>query len=165
MKKRKYEFSNEEVEKIVEARKQCNDNRINKQLRVLFLYSQNATCEEILEKTEYKTLKSIYLILDNYIAHGLEFFFRKKYKGNHRNMSIEEEKAFIDGFKERAFKGELITANDIKQAYIEKVGHSIGSGHIYYILAKHEWRKVIPRKKHPKCAKPEVIEASKKLTK
>lgn len=60
-------------------------------------------------------------------------------------------------------KEKMITANDIKQAYIEKIGHNIGSGHIYIILAKHGWKKGIPGRRHPKSAKPEVIEASKKI--
>lgn len=163
MNKRKYIFSAEEMEKIVEAKNNTKNKNIYRRLKVLELYAQNATSKEITEKTEYKH-RGIYLILDRYIAHGLEYFLSNQYKGNHRNMSLEEEKAFIDGFKERAAKGEIITANEMKQAYIEKVGHNIGSGHIYYILARHEWRKVIPRRRHPKSAKPEEIEASKKLT-
>lgn len=59
---------------------------------------------------------------------------------------------------------ELIESSDIKAAYEEKVGHSIGSGQIYYTLKRHGWRKIKPRRRHPKKASAKVIEASKKLT-
>ncbi|MCL2603811.1 MAG: winged helix-turn-helix domain-containing protein [Defluviitaleaceae bacterium] len=54
--------------------------------------------------------------------------------------------------------------SDIKAAYQEKVVHRIGTAQIYYVLKRHDWRKVKPRSRHPKKASPEVIEASKKLT-
>ena len=47
--------------------------------------------------------------------------------------------------------------------YEEKVGHPIGNSQIYRVLHRHNWRKVMPRSKHPNKASEEVIEASKKL--
>lgn len=79
-------------------------------------------------------------------------------------MSFEEEEAFLKQFEEKAEKGQIITAKEIEKAYIEKVGHSIGSGQIYYLLKRHGFRKIMPRSKHPKKATEEAIEASKKLT-
>ncbi|MCL2501217.1 MAG: winged helix-turn-helix domain-containing protein [Defluviitaleaceae bacterium] len=52
----------------------------------------------------------------------------------------------------------------LKAAYQEKVGHRIGTAQIYYVLKRHDWRKVKPRSRHPKKASPEAIETSKKLT-
>jgi len=40
-------------------------------------------------------------------------------------------------------------------SYEEKVGHSIHSGQIYYVLKRHNWRKVKPRSRHPQKASPE----------
>ena len=54
--------------------------------------------------------------------------------------------------------------DDIKKKYEDKVDHKISSGQIYRVLKRHEWRKVMPRARHPKSAGPEAIEASKKLT-
>jgi len=45
-----------------------------------------------------------------------------------------------------------------------KVGHRISSGQIYRVLHRHDWRKVMPRSRHPKKASEEVIATSKKLT-
>jgi len=43
------------------------------------------------------------------------------------------------------------------------VGHSIGGSPIYRLLKRHGYKKVMPRSRHPKKAKQEVIETSKKI--
>ena len=57
----------------------------------------------------------------------------------------------------------MVSVRDIETAYQEAVGHSIGTGQIYYVLRRHGWRKIMPRSRHPKKASEEVIETSKKL--
>ena len=56
----------------------------------------------------------------------------------------------------------MVSVRDIETAYQEAVGHSIGTGQIYYVLRRHGWRKIMPRSRHPKKASEEVIETSKK---
>ncbi|WP_273497438.1 winged helix-turn-helix domain-containing protein [Peptoniphilus rhinitidis] len=79
-------------------------------------------------------------------------------------MSFEEEEEFLKQFEEKAEKGQIITAKEIEKAYIERVGHPIGGSQIYYVLKRHNFRKIMPRSKHPKKASEEVIKISKKLT-
>ena len=74
----------------------------------------------------------------------------KKVIGNRRNLSIDEEKKLLSYFEEKANKGQLITVKEIEQEYIKLIGHSIGTGQIYKVLKRHNWRKVMPRSKHPK---------------
>ena len=52
-------------------------------------------------------------------------------------MTFEEEEEFLKQFEERAKKGELLSTNEIKEAYIESVGHSIGHEQIYRVLKRH----------------------------
>lgn len=79
-------------------------------------------------------------------------------------MSFEEESELLSGFFEQAQKGQIVEVSKIKKAYVEKAGHDIGNGQIYYVLKRNSWRKVMPRSKHPKKASDEAIETSKKLT-
>jgi len=79
-------------------------------------------------------------------------------------MSISEEEAFLSQYKKQAEQGQMIEVSSMKAAYEEKVGHTIGGSQIYYVLARHNWRKVMPRSKHPNKASDEEIESSKKLT-
>lgn len=52
-------------------------------------------------------------------------------------MSFEDEASFVNDFIEKAKKGHLTTVKEIKAAYEAKIGHKIGSGHIYTILGRH----------------------------
>lgn len=79
-------------------------------------------------------------------------------------MSLEEEKEFLNNFKVKAEKGNIVATNEMKIAYEKKVGHRIGGGQIYRVLKRNKWRTLMPRSKHPKKASTEAIEASKKLT-
>lgn len=94
---------------------------------------------------------------------GIAALLPKKRIGMHRNLSIEEEKEFLSAYTKQAEAGQIIDLNELKAAYIEKVGHSIGGSQIYRMLERHGWRKVMPRSKHPQKASNEAIEASKKL--
>ena len=80
-------------------------------------------------------------------------------------MSYEEEAALLKPFEEKAETGQMIEISEIKAAYQEAVGHSIGASQIYYVLHRHKWRKIMPRNRHPKKATEEVIETSKKIKK
>ena len=78
-------------------------------------------------------------------------------------MSYEQEAELLARYEESAAAGQIVETSEIKKAYEEKVGHRIGGQQIYLVLARHGWRKVLPRSKHPKKADDEAIEASKKL--
>jgi len=79
-------------------------------------------------------------------------------------MSYEQEAELLARYEEQAVSGQIIETSEIKKAYEQKVGHRIGGQQIYRVLARHGWRKVMPRSKHPKKVDDEAIEASKKLT-
>ena len=103
-------------------------------------------------------------VLKKYREEGLKAVGESHYVGNHRNMTVEEEAALLAPFEKEMKAGKMIEVSRIKQAYMEKVGHSIGTGQIYYVLKRHGIRKIMPRSEHPNKASEEAIEASKKLT-
>jgi len=78
-------------------------------------------------------------------------------------MSYEEEAQLLAQYEQQAEAGQIVETSKIRKAYENKVGHRIGGQQIYLVLARHGWRKVMPRSKHPKKANDEAIEASKKL--
>ena len=77
-------------------------------------------------------------------------------------MSFQEEEALLEPFMAQAEKGQMLDTAELEKRYEEAVGHRIGSGQIYRVLKRHDWRKVMPRSKHPRKASEEVIETSKK---
>ena len=85
------------------------------------------------------------------------------YLGNHRNMTCEQEEAVLAPYLEKAEKGEIVLVAEIARAYQTAVGHTTAPTHIYAVLKRHGWRKVMPRSRHPRKASEEAVEASKKL--
>lgn len=163
MKYQRYSITKEQKAEIENARKENTDKHVEKRLRVLSLKADGATYKEIMSATGY-CKANVAKILKEYYEKGLSEIVTRKYYGNHRNLSLEEESKLLDSFAEKAELGQIIEVKEIKAAYEEKVGHSIGGGQIYGVLARHGWRKVMPRSRHPKKADDEAIEASKKLT-
>ena len=163
MKYQSYRITEEQRSEIEKARKENNDKRVENRLRVLTLKADGATYKEIMSVTGYSKA-NIVKILKAYFEKGISEIVSRKYYGNHRNLSFEEESELLDSFAEKAELGQIIEVKEIKAAYEEKVGHSTGGSQIYYLLARHGWRKVMPRSRHPKKADDEAVEASKKLT-
>ena len=157
------QISAEEVAEIEKIRKQNKDKTVEKWLEVLLLHAAGKSRAEIAEKTGFKK-QYITELMGEYRRNGLAEYAKKQYKGNRRNMSIAEEEVFLAQFKKLAEQGKIIETSELKAAYEEKTGHKIGKGQIYRVLARHNWRKVMPRSKHPNKASDEAIEASKKLT-
>ena len=162
MKVRRQTISEEEYKKIVKAEKKTQDKQISKKLKVLILRYEGKSNEEIGKKLEICSVRVSQLVSE-YKENGLAAYIEKKYGGNHRNMTEEEEKEILEKFRKEAEAGHVVTAQDIKKAFDEKLGRDTGRGYIYMLLARHGWRKVMPRSRHPKKANEEAIEASKKL--
>ena len=158
----KYKFSAEDYEQIKIAREKNRDKQTDKRLQVLELRCEGKTQVEISEKTGFHR-SHVSNLIRQYFEKGLDSIATKQYIGNRRNLSYADEETLLAPFKAQAEKGELVEVSAIAAAYRETVGHSIGSGQIYYVLRRHGWRKVMPRSKHPKKASEEVIETSKKL--
>lgn len=159
----KYKFSEEQHAEIKAARRANRDKQIDKRLEVLELRSEGVSQKEIAEKTGYHR-SHICNLIKMYFEQGLQTVAETHYVGNRRNMSFEEEAEFLEQFKQKAEQGQMLDTREIKNAYQERVGHSIGHSQIYYVLQRHGWRKIMPRSRHPKKASKEVIETSKKLT-
>ena len=159
---RRQTISKEEYEKIVEAEKKTQDKQISKKLKVLMMRYEGKNNEEVGKKLELCSVRVSQLV-GEYKTKGLERYIEKKYGGNHQNMTEEEEEEILEKFKKDAEAGHIVTAQEIKKAFDEKLGRDTGRGYIYMLLARHGWRKVMPRSRHPKKANEEAIEASKKL--
>ena len=66
------------------------------------------------------------------------------------NMSLREEKALLARFAKAAGAGEMFNIHDLKAAYEKTIGHETSKSTIYNLLARHGWRKLMPRPFHPR---------------
>ena len=100
-------------------------------------------------------------VISDYGREGIESILRGPQGGNHRNLSFADEEALLAPFLAEAEKGHILIVSDIHKAYEKAVGHPAPASTVYRMLDRHNWRKVMPRPRHPKV-KPEEQEAYKK---
>ena len=82
---------------------------------------------------------------------GLKALRRKPSGGRKReNMTLAEEKALLTRFAKAAGAGELLNIHEVKVAYEKAIGHETSKSTVYNLLARHGWRKLMPRPFHPK---------------
>ena len=157
-----YRYTEEDRAIIAAARKANKDKRAEKRLHALELRASGKSAKEIADEVGFKEAY-IPQLTAKYVAGGIEAISGNHYGGNRRNITVEKEVELLEEFREKAAAGQMIDISEIKSRYEEMVGHRIGRGQIYRVLHRHNWRKVLPRSKHPEKASEEVIEASKKL--
>lgn len=101
-------------------------------------------------------------VISDYGRDGLDGILRGKFGGNRRNISLSEEEKLLAPFLKQAESGQILVVSDIQKAYEKALGRTVPPSTVYRMLDRHNWRKVMPRSKHPKSASPEVCDASKK---
>jgi transposase len=163
MKVKKHIITEAEYRAAKEASKQNRNKRVERRLQVIILRYEGKKDREIAEKLDYSR-KRVSLLCAEFKRVGLDEYARHKYGGNNQCLTNTQEQEILDGFAEKAAKGEIVTAQKTKAAFDEKRGKDTGRGYIYMLLKRHKWRMVMPRGRHPKKASEADIEASKKLT-
>jgi transposase len=69
----------------------------------------------------------------------------------HQNLTVEEEARLLQGFFPGAEEGRLLEVSRVKQAYEQAVGRAVPKSTVYRMLARHGWRKLAPRPRHPQA--------------
>jgi transposase len=111
-----YKITEAQMEEIKVSRKTNKDKNVDKRLRAVELRGDGYKNNEIAIKVEaHPTVVSRWIC--KYIKEGISGLMKGKYVGNNRNLSLDEERKFIDGFKKKAKKGQYVTVKEIKIAY------------------------------------------------
>lgn len=93
-------------------------------------------------------------IIARYLKHGARSLTGKGSGGRrHAYMSSEEERQFVRMFLPKAREGGIIVVNEIIRAYERQVGFSVAKSTVYRLLSRFGWRKIAPRRRHPKADK------------
>ncbi len=82
---------------------------------------------------------------------GIKALKPKPIGGRQReNMTVAEERVLLARFAKAAGAGEMLNIHDFKAAYEKAIGHETSNSTVYNLLARHGWRKLMPRPFHPK---------------
>jgi transposase len=88
---------------------------------------------------------------------------RKTSRGGRRreNLSLAQEADLLAPFIEKAKIGGILVVSEIKNALQTALGRPVALASAYNLLHRHDWRKLVPDKRHPK-SDPQAQEAFKK---
>lgn len=154
-------FTEEEKAEIKKELNKKQSQAVFKRLMILQMKIDGIASPVISEKLEFNNT-AINKVVSRYKKEGMQYILGKNYRGNRRHISYEEESKFLSGYEKRAESGEILEVKEIWVAYEQLIGKKVNKSVMYTLLARHKWRKVMPRSEHPKKAKPEEIEAYKK---
>ena len=158
-----YQISEEQRVEIEAAKKEAKSAVVYRRLEAIALRASGKKNDEIAAITGY-SVDRVSRLVSEYCRKGIEYMKEDHRKGgNHRNMKPKEEEAFLEPFKEAAESGKHLTVAEIIKAYRE-IRPGAHQSTVYKLIHRHEWRKVMPRPKHPKAANEEAQDASKKLS-
>lgn len=155
-------FTEQEVNAIQSEQKKTQTPHVYKRLMALKMKAVDGKSSREIGELVGLHVTSVNRILHRMKDEGIEAIVSKRHDHGNRYMSYEEEVAFLRTFREKGELGQIIEVTDIHKAYESAVGHPVTRSAIYYLLHKHQWRKVMPRSKHPKRASEAEIQAYQK---
>ena len=161
---KRHKITEEEKVEIKRIRNRNKNENVEKRLKALLLHGEDKSRNEIALETGYAA-SYITALLRKFKTKGLAYIIGNNYPSNHRLLSFAQEEELLKPFMEKAEKGQILEVSEIQKAYEEAIGRELNSkGHIYEVLKRHGFRKVMPRSQHPNKACDEVIKTSKKIT-
>jgi transposase len=106
---------------------------------------------------------SVWRWISCYNRSGPEGLRASRRGGRHRGHlgSRVQEASVLARWEPQALAGDLLTAGPLRQALEQVAGRRLSPSSLYELLARHEWRKVAPRPRHPQN-EPETLRAYKK---
>ena len=156
------EYTEDEKSEIKKEYKRNHNPKDRSRLLCLKLRIVNGlSLEQIASIAEY-SVSTVSHVISLYNRYGIKEVLVKKYGGNHRNMTPEEEKEFLEPFMQQALAGGILEVSEIIKEYSDKLEKKVSKSTVYDLLHRNGWRKVMPRSKHPNKASDEAIEAYKK---
>lgn len=99
----------------------------------------------------YRT-QTVHLIWHRWKREGRAYLEGRHRPGgrNRAYLTYEQEEQFLLSYYKEADEGKIVTVKKIKKGYEQKVGKEVAKSTIYRLLYRHGWRKLAPRKRHPK---------------
>jgi len=139
-----------EIRRLKTALHWKGDPRRRQRIQMVLLRESGMTQPAIAEAmgVSLSTVNRAHMAYDH---GGLKALQSKPSGGRMReNMTLAGEKTLLARFSKAAGAGEMLNIHDLKAAYEKAIGHRTSHSTIYNVLARHGWRKLVPRPFHPK---------------
>jgi len=148
---KKYDFSKETGKAIRELMREAkNLEQYRRMQAVYFRACYKEKAPKIAERTGL-AIGTIWNIHNLWKRYGPHIFEIKNKGGRIReHLTLEEEKHFLQQFKKEGERGGILEVKVIHGAYKNLIGKNIALSTTYRMLDRQNWRKIMPRPRHPK---------------
>jgi transposase len=127
-------YTEEQKAEIKRAYKKTHDSKDrNKLLYLKLRVVQGFTIEHISVITEY-SLSTVSHLISSYNINGIDEMLIKKYNGNHRNMTPDEDEKFLEPFRKQAIAGEILEVSEIITAYSNILNKKVSKSTVYDLV-------------------------------
>jgi len=107
---------------------------------------------------------SVYRRKAEFLKDGESTLFTEGWGGRRGGVLTEAQEAeLVAHFEQAARDGQMVTASAMAAELAKRAGRPVSGATLYRILARHGWRKVVPRPRHPE-ADPDRQEAFKETS-
>jgi len=158
-------YSKEQIREVSEALQRESDLAQYKRLQILLYRIQGTRMREVVELTQASE-STVRRICAQYRKQGLRGL-ENKYKSDNRRrrkIPLEAEAAILRELSEKAASGQYTRVAEIQVEFEKAAGVKYEFSGFVRLLERHNWRKAVPRGRHPKAADEAACEAAKKLT-
>jgi transposase len=120
-------------------------------LQCLWLRAQQDLSTEAIAQTVGLSVSHVRRVWSDYLRGGLAGAQGRPQGGcRHQNLTVAQERALLTPRQQEAQRGRLVTGRGIKVRCESRVGRSVPDSTVYRLLARHQWRQVLSRPKHPR---------------
>lgn len=119
-------------------------------LQCLWLRAQEDLATEAIARMVGLSVSHVRRVWSDYLRGGLAGAQgRPKGGRRHQNLTVAQERSLLQPLHAQARTGRLVTARNLKLRSETRVGRVVPDSTVYRLLARHQWRQVQPRPKHP----------------
>ena len=140
-----------QVEAIHRAMLAAPNKSAFQRLQCLWLRARQDLSTEAIAQAVALSVSHVRRVWSDYLRGGLAAAQgRSKGGRRHQNLTLAQEQRVLAPWQEQARRGQLISARSIKVSYEKRLGRVVPDSTVCRLLARHQWRRVSPRPKHPK---------------
>lgn len=145
-------LSAEAIEELAALRQQCRTSAEYRRVECVWLRATLGLSAAQIATVLGWHVSSVYDLHSRYLREGSTALEGPGRGGrHHENLSLAQEQKLLAQFDEAAAQGGLLEARAVRDTYTKWAGHPVPKSTVYRLLARHGWRKLAPRPRHPKA--------------
>jgi transposase len=145
------ELSDQQVRAVHRAMLTAPNKSVFQRLQCLWLRASQDWSTEAIAQAVGLSVSHVRRVWSEYLRGGLlAGQGRPKGGRRHQNLTLAQERAVLAPWQEQGQRGKLVTARNIKVDYEKRLGRRVPDSTVCRLLARHQWRRIVPRPKHPK---------------